>query len=171
MMNAMPRTLPLGVQHDLPPVPYNPAETSFHEAGVLTIGVEYRRVDPDEVQAMYTEEQRRASVVTAALELQADEGVSIHVCERATGQEYLRFDCFDDDPHYHYIEPGIGNLAIAFDPVSNGDMLTWALACLRDRLPEMLVEAGAKDLVAELDPKALAAALEAVEDEARRAAA
>ena len=33
----------------------------------------------------------------------ADEGVTIHVFDADDGHEYLRFDVFDDEPHYHYI--------------------------------------------------------------------
>ena len=35
-----------------------------------------------------------------------DEGVSLHVCDGETGAEYLRFDVFVKEPHYHYIVPG-----------------------------------------------------------------
>ena len=56
--------------------------TEFISAGPLTFGIEYRfltRAEPEE-------------------------GVCVHVFEGKPERlsERLRFDCFDEDPHYHY---------------------------------------------------------------------
>ena len=32
-----------------------------------------------------------------------DYGPTLHVCGTADGLEHLRFDCFEHEPHYHYI--------------------------------------------------------------------
>src|SRR5439155_873550 len=86
----------------------------------------------------------------------ADEGVTIHVSETADKHEYLRFDCFDAEPHYHYIHktpPGAEpvNNVIDFDVHAHGDMLPWAIRCLRERLPAMLTEAGKEPIFRHLD--------------------
>ena len=65
---------------------------------------------------------------------------------RDDGHEYLRFDVFDDEPHYHYIhrtvDDTVVNNVIDFDTVAHGDMLAWTLRLLHTRLPEMLRAAG-----------------------------
>ncbi len=77
--------------------------------------------------------------------------------------EYLRFDCFADEPHYHYIIPGRGNMLVHFDRVANGPMLDWTLRTLRGRLPELLAQVGAEKLAASLQPAVLERALDEVE--------
>ena len=91
-----------------------------------------------------------------------DEGVSLHVFDATDGHEYVRFDVFDDDPHYHYNHhgPEVVNNVIEFDVIAHGDMLPWALERIRTRLPEMLTEAGGAHLVAGLDQEAIEHALE-----------
>jgi hypothetical protein len=42
----------------------------------------------------------------------ADEGVTIHVFDASDGHEYLRFDVFDDEPHYHYIHRTVGDTVV-----------------------------------------------------------
>ena len=96
-----------------------------------------------------------------------DEGVSIHVTDAADGHEYLRFDVFDAEPHYHYVHktppgaPPVNNV-VDFDVASHGEMLPWTIRCLQTRLPEMLVEAGAAHLVDQLDQSAVDRAIETV---------
>ncbi len=88
-----------------------------------------------------------------------DRGWSVHVCDAATGAEYLRFDVFEGDPHYHYIHPGDHHFVVPFDRAASGDMTEWAIECLRRRLPEMLEHAGASDLAARVDRAQLEAAI------------
>jgi hypothetical protein len=38
-------------------------------------------------------------------------GGTVHVVAAADSVEYLRFDCFDDIPHYHYLRPPVGTEA------------------------------------------------------------
>ena len=95
--------------------------------------------------------------------------MSIHVCDDGDGGEYLRFDAFDGDPHYHYLTPGVGHTVIIFDEAALGDMLPWTLHCLRERLPQMLTMAGAGDLVERIDIADVHAALPEIERLAERA--
>ena len=95
----------------------------------------------------------------------ADEGVSLHVNGTDDGHEYLRFDVFDGEPHYHYVSTRAARVAtsstrsVDYDVNAHGDMLTWALDCIRTRLPQMLPHAGGADLVAQIDPTELDVAL------------
>jgi hypothetical protein len=67
-------------------------------------------------------------------------------------QEWARFDCFEKDPHYHYIlQADQHNLLWGYDPDINGPMLQWALAVIRDRLPNILRKAGATELAAQVE--------------------
>jgi hypothetical protein len=82
------------------------------------------------------------------------------VFETVGGHEYLRFDVFDGEPHYHYVHntpPGADpvNNVIDFDVAAHGDMLPWAINCLRERLPVMLAEAGGDHLSDKIDPEVL----------------
>jgi len=76
-----------------------------------------------------------------------DYGGSLHVLGRADDFEYLRFDCFAKDPHYHYIRRGQkGSLICRLDEIANGDPIDWVLGRIRERLPNMLEFAGNKSL-------------------------
>jgi hypothetical protein len=94
--------------------------------------------------------------------------VTLHVWGTDDGHLYVRFDCFDDEPHYHYnrrVEAGgeVVNNVVPFDVVAHGPMLPWALGCLRTRLPEMLMQAGGGEVAAQLDAERVARALDDVE--------
>ncbi|HEU4428529.1 MAG TPA: hypothetical protein VFT98_07225 [Myxococcota bacterium] len=98
--------------------------------------------------------------------------MSLHVCGADDGHEYLRFDCFEREPHYHYshrVAPGATavNHWVPFDRAACGDMLAWALERIRSRLPEMLREARGEHLLPKLEPAAIARALREVERLAR----
>jgi hypothetical protein len=96
-----------------------------------------------------------AGVITFGVERRDAAHVSIHVCGTEDGYEYLRFDVFADEPHYHYLrrraDGEIANQVIGHDVAANGDMLTWAVACLRARLPEMLSAAGGSNIAKQLE--------------------
>ena len=87
--------------------------------------------------------------------------MSLHVYAVPPGDggepvEHLRFDCFDEDPHYHYVSVRDGSNVVAhLDPVAIGDPLAWALDRLRHRLPQMLAHAGASDLAERVDAAAI----------------
>ena len=102
----------------------------------------------------------------------ADSGVSLHIYGGSgeQGREYLRFDCFVEEPHYHYVGwSRKSNEVLQIDPVADGDALAWALERLRTRLPQMLVRAGAADIAALVDPLLIEAILPRVAEAAYRA--
>lgn len=143
----------------VPPLEEN---TTWLEVGALRIGYEYRVLTDDVLGA------------TPGLALAEDaptgfdtEGGSIHVCDGVTGDEYLRFDVFDGDPHYHYLTPGTMNWVIPFDLVAHGDMWEWVFDCLRRRLRPMLREAGAVVLADRVDVDAVVAVIPDLERLAR----
>jgi len=130
------------------PVAPIPEATTYIPARALSIGVEYRLLTDDIIDAAFSRDLREASGIEADRPQAGldDRGVSIHVCDAETGHEFVRFDNFGDDPHYHYIVPGSHNVVVPFDYVAHGDFLPWAFGRLRTQLPDMLREAGAADL-------------------------
>jgi hypothetical protein len=159
----------VGKVYNIPAQP--PVEEHTHRipAGVLTFGVEYRDLDPESLKATYAGNAKHL----AELEDKSpeggftDEGVSIHVFETEGGHEYLRFDVFDGEPHYHYIhrtapgEPVVNNV-IDFDVTAHGEMLPWVVERLRNRLPEMLGQAGGGHLAGRLDAEEISRAVDDV---------
>ena len=76
-------------------------------------------------------------------------GGTIHVFSPDHQEEWVRFDCFDDEPHYHYLDQRAKtNTVWTYDDAVNGAMAPWAVAALRRNLPAILRSAGA-DLLAE----------------------
>lgn len=138
----------IGKTYAIPPQPPVPENLTTFEAGNLSIGVEYRDVDPEGLLATYRDNPAHLAELLARSPEGGftDEGVSLHVFDATDGHEYVRFDVFDDDPHYHYNHHGseVVNNVIEFDVTAHGDMLPWALERIRTRLPEMLTEAGAR---------------------------
>ena len=153
----------IGKTYAIPPQPPVPENLTTFEAGNLSIGVEYRDVDPEGLLATYRDNPAHLAELLARSPEGGftDEGVSLHVFDATDGHEYVRFDVFDDDPHYHYNHHGseVVNNVIEFDVTAHGDMLPWALERIRTRLPEMLTEAGGAHLVAGLDQEAIEQAL------------
>ena len=157
---------PIGKVYNIAPQPPDAAHTRWIPAGAITIGVEYRDVTPEALLATYADDPDQLAEM---LEKSpdggfADEGVSLHVNGVENGHEYLRFDVFDGEPHYHYVRyvPSGGeivNQVVDYDVLANGEMLTWALDCIRGRLPLMLPNAGGADLVPKLDQRAIDDAL------------
>lgn len=162
-MNAAIETGPtVGAVYGIPPQPPVTANTRVLDAGVLRIGVEYRDVDQDALRATYAENPAHLAELEEKSPVGgfADEGVSVHVYGADDGHEYLRFDLFDGEPHYHYNHrPGpdgeVVNNVVPFDATAGGDMLGWAFERLRTRLPNMLAKAGGGHLADELDPALL----------------
>lgn len=146
------------------PVPHEPEVTTMIEAGAVTFGVEPRVFDPVAEAAKMTAEEVAATGPDSLFNSDnVDGGVCVHVFSSNDLVEYLRFDCFDDEPHYHYIVPEKGNMLVHYDRISNGPMLDWTLRILRHRLPEMLVQVGAEELASSVDPDEIDRALDEVE--------
>jgi hypothetical protein len=115
-----------------------------------------------------------AGAVTFAMQYRtqmADQGVCIHVMGSVGGEvkELLRFDCFDQAPHYHYA-PLEKNERLFLDKTTAGNPLGWALKQLRTRLPEMLERAGYSEVASRLDMGLVAAKLDEAETAAREMA-
>ena len=147
----------IGKTYGIPPQPPVEANTIRFPCGAVTFGVEYRDLDPESLVETYKDDpQYLAELVEKSPEGGfTDEGVTIHVFDAGDGHEYLRFDVFDDEPHYHYIHRTIDdtvvNNVIDFDVAAQGDMFSWTLERLRGHLPSMLTEAGGSDLAGRID--------------------
>lgn len=161
-----------GTVYTVPPIPPDPEHTRYVDAGAIRIGVEYRLLDDAELAANYEGEQMdEIQEATGGAAVQ-DNGVSLHVVGSDDGHEYLRFDLFEQEPHYHYIDrSGERQTIVDFDRVAHGPMLPWALAQLRERLEPMLEHSGGAALAAAIDPARLSSALIEVEKLAREAEA
>jgi hypothetical protein len=154
------------------PIPPVEANTRWFAAGALRIGVQYRLLD-DAIAAAADARLEAATGSergrTSGLD---DRGVALHVCAEQDGEwrEFLRFDCFQEDPHYHYVSHRERrNEMLHLDPIADGDALAWALERLRTRLPQMLARAGAVEVAARLDARALEEALPRIAEAAYRA--
>jgi hypothetical protein len=136
------------------PVPIIPDHTEYIVAGALTFGVEYRILNDEILIDAYKDDaammqQLEANRSAAPVE---DQGVSIHILGTADGHEYLRFDCFQEEPHYHYINVGEGwQDRVDLDTIADGEIFDWTLERLRTRLRPMLLHAGARALADQVD--------------------
>ena len=162
--------MPHVTRYSVMPIPPVDEHTSWFGAGAVRIGVEYRLLT-DAVAAanQAVTAAGDAPGLTTGLD---DRGVALHVCGEQDGEwrEFLRFDCFVEDPHYHYVSwRAKANEMIHLDPVADGDPLAWALERIRTRLPQMLERAGAGDVAARIDFAALEEALPRVTQAAFRA--
>jgi hypothetical protein len=112
-----------------------------------------------------------AGAVTFALQYRAlmpDQGVSLQVAGEVEGQckELLRFDCFDQRPHYHY-DPDDKNERYDMDKTTAGNPISWTMKQLRTRLPDMLERAGFGEVAHKLDCGMVLQKLDQVEEAAR----
>jgi hypothetical protein len=115
-------------------------------AGPITFTVEYRRV------------------VQAGVEVS---GPTIRVVGADDDHEYLRFDMFNSNAHYHYTSPstdadGEAERVVVLDTVTEGEPVSWAISRLRGRLAPMLANAGGQRLVELLDEDTLGQAVDEV---------
>ncbi len=157
-------------RYDTMPIPPVEAHTEWFEAGAVRFGVEYRLLSQAIAAASATEAALGGDRADPASF--DDRGVSIHVQGRdEQGElEYLRFDCFQEDPHYHYVSwRERRNEMLHLDPIAEGDPIAWTLERLRTRLREMLARAGAAHIAAQVDARALEAVLPRVAAAAYRA--
>lgn len=160
------RVHPLGRISKNKPIQPVPANTRYFEAGVLRLGFESRELDEDVIVANFGHDPAALAAVRKQnnYDLPEDEGMSLHVFDAASSQEILRFDMFDDGPHYHYLpRQGGYHIVVVYDVAANGDMFAWAARALRERAGVLLENAGWGDLVPDVDPELLDAALTEVE--------
>jgi hypothetical protein len=156
-----------GTRYDVMPIPMVLEHCIAVDAGPVQLVVESRRLTNAILDATYA-----AGEIDEAEVAFDDHGATVHVCG-PDGLEHLRFDCFEFEPHYHYIEQaGQTNVVVRIDEVAVGDPTAFTLRCLRERLSDMLANAGATDLAEALraDPAKIAGAVDEVEGLMARAA-
>jgi len=130
-----------GIFYEAMPIPPVHEHCVPVPAGPVTFVVESRLLNNEILMT----ELPAGSVDLAGTELD-DFGATVHVND-PDGVEHLRFDCFANEPHYHYIMHGRGgNLICRIDEVAEGDPVEWTIQRLRHRLAPMLVLAGAEAL-------------------------
>jgi hypothetical protein len=162
--------MPHVTRYNVMPIPAVAEHEESFEAGVVRVGVEYRLLT-DAIAATAELEGAAGETRGQTTELD-DRGVALHVYAEQDGEEreFLRFDCFLEDPHYHYVSwRDKANEMIHLDPVADGDPLSWALERIRTRLPQMLARAGAGDIAARVDLQAMEEALPRITQAAFRA--
>jgi hypothetical protein len=115
-------------------------------AGPLRFVVEARHLDDQALAATLNSDEAKGDDA-----LFDDYGPTLHVYGTKDGMEHLRFDCFANKPHYHYVqEGGAVNTICRIDQHAEGDPVEWTIGRLRARLPEMLDHCGLPDLAKEV---------------------
>jgi len=105
-------------------------------------------------------------------ELMPDQGLMIQVFGDVDGKdtEILRFDCFDQSPHYHY-GPENHNIRLPMDKTTAGNPVGWTLEQLRNNLHGMVMRAGYDELAAKIGSNPIpASTLDDIEEKARELA-
>ena len=155
-----------GNRYDQLPIPMVAEHCIPVEAGAVQLVVESRRLTNAIIAATFDGE-----VVDPGIPFD-DFGATLHVCGTADGLEHLRFDCFENEPHYHYIEQATGaNTVVRIDELAVGDPVEFSLACVEHHLPDMLRHCGVGDLADEVagQPDKVSAALAEVRELMRKA--
>ena len=140
----------VGVRYDNPVIDPVPEHTFYFTAGALSVGIEFRVLNDEIYERAYDGDD--PDILAHIEEVKKvmsfdDKGLSFHVCDAVTGTEYLRFDMFEEGPHYHYLHLDEGyHIAVNYDEWACGPMFDWAIECLRHRLPDMFRHAGQHDL-------------------------
>ena len=95
-----------------------------------------------------------------------DRGPAIRVLGDVDGEpkQLLRFDCFEEDPHYHY-DPTSWNLKFSMDDLTMGEPLEFSLEQIGRHVATMIEKAKFPDVAARVDQAAVTAGV----DEIRRA--
>ena len=135
----------LGREYTVMPIPIIAEHCVEIPAGPVLFVVEARSLTVDAIV-----ENEQAQTATDGLDHDYDVdagGASLHVLGAEDRVEYLRFDAFDHEPHYHYIfNDTQGNVVVRFDDIAEGDPLAWTIRVVGTRLPEMLEHAHGADL-------------------------
>jgi hypothetical protein len=130
-----------GQYHKFMLIPIQDDEAEFFPAGPITFGIESRVLGHPDGRV-------------------GERGASLHVFNADRSEEYVRFDCFERLPHYHYILNDLQhNIVWGYDSVVNGPMLDWALHAVRTRLPDLLREAHADELADRIQAEGFDAAV------------
>ena len=105
-------------------------------------------------------------------EIMDDQGLCLQVYSKVGDHdtEILRFDCFDQNPHYHY-GPENHNIRLHMDKTTAGNSLGWTLGNVRNKLSTMVERAGYEDLASNLEANPISdATLDELESTARNMA-
>ena len=133
-----------GNRYERLPIPMVPEHCVSIDAGAVQLVVESRQLTDAILDDTYHGE------VSTEIGFD-DHGATLHVCGTADGLEHLRFDCFEHEPHYHYIDQAAGaNVVVRIDELAVGDPVEFSLACVADHLPDMLRNCGVADLADEV---------------------
>jgi hypothetical protein len=129
-----------GNRYDQLPIPMVTEHCIPIDAGAVQLVVESRKLTNEIIGETYH------GAVDAGIPFD-DFGATLHVCGTADGLEYLRFDCFENEPHYHYIEQAVGaNTVVRIDELAVGDPIDFSLACVEHHLADMLRHCGVAGL-------------------------
>ena len=133
-----------GNRFDQLPIPMVTEHCIPVDAGPVQLVVESRRLTNEIVNETFGG--------TTVAEIPFDDfGATLHVCGTADGLEHLRFDCFEHEPHYHYIDQAaITNTVVRIDELAVGDPIAFSLACVEHHLPDMLRNCGVAFLADEV---------------------
>jgi hypothetical protein len=126
------------------PIPMVPEHCIPVDAGAVQLVVESRRLTNEILHGTFGG--------TTVAEIPFDDyGATLHVCDTAGGLEHLRFDCFEHEPHYHYIDQTAGaNTVVRIDELAVGDPIEFSLACVEHHLADMLRNCGVERLADEV---------------------
>jgi hypothetical protein len=146
-----------GNRFDQLPIPMVTEHCIPVDAGPVQLIVESRRLTNEIVNETF------GGTTVAKIPFD-DFGATLHVCGTADGLEHLRFDCFEHEPHYHYIDQvAVANTVVRIDELAVGDPIAFSLACVEHHLPDMLRNCGVADLADEVANRAEAVEAAVVE--------
>jgi len=129
-----------GNRYDRLPIPMIEEHCIPVAAGAVQLVIESRRLTTAIVEETFE------GAVAADVPFD-DGGATLHVLGTDDGLEHLRFDCFEQEPHYHYIDHATGgNTVVRIDELAVGDPIEFSLNCVARHLPDMLRHTGATDL-------------------------
>lgn len=133
-----------GIRFDRLPIPMVTEHCLPVDAGAVQLVVESRELTNEILEDTYH------GAVGAGVHFD-DFGATLHVLGTVDGLEHLRFDCFENEPHYHYIDQVAGaNTVVRIDELAVGDPVDFSLACVERHLPDMLRNCGVADLADEV---------------------
>jgi hypothetical protein len=157
-----------GAKYECMPVPILRDKTTIFDAGSVRVAIERRDLDDNILDNAYRDDPEGRAIVarfqeqhknTAPTAEELDGFVSVHVLG-ADDLEYVRFDCVNSDPHFHYINPHEKwNIHFHYDPVADGEFVEWVFDRIRTRLPEMMTTAEAPEEFRNVDQAKLEEAL------------
>ena len=134
----------LGNRYDRMPIPMVEEHCIPVAAGAVQLVIESRRLTNAIVEETFKGE------IAGGVPFD-DGGATLHVLGTNDGLEHLRFDCFEQEPHYHYIDhEKVANTVVRIDELAVGDPIEFSLTCVETHLPDMLGNCGVPALADEV---------------------